>query len=62
LGKQHKPRFDDECSQFLGQSEQAKMQWLQDPNQRNADKWNNARREAIKAFQEQNKGKYASQN
>ena len=31
--KEHKPRFDDECLQFLDQSKQAKMQWLQEPNQ-----------------------------
>jgi hypothetical protein len=31
--KQHKPWFDDECSRFLDKKKQAKMQWLQDPNQ-----------------------------
>jgi hypothetical protein len=31
--KQHKPWFDDECLQFSEQRKQAKMQWLQDPNQ-----------------------------
>jgi hypothetical protein len=35
--KQHKPWFDKECSQVLGQRKQAKMQWLQDPNQSNFD-------------------------
>jgi hypothetical protein len=30
--KQHKPWFDEECSQVLGQRKQVKMQWLQDPN------------------------------
>ena len=30
--KQHKPWFDEECLQFLGQRKQAKMQWLQDTN------------------------------
>jgi hypothetical protein len=29
--KQHKPWFDEECSQFLCQRKQGKMQWLQDP-------------------------------
>jgi len=43
--KQHKPRFDDECSQFLYQRKQGKMQWLQDPNQSNVDSLNNVRRE-----------------
>jgi hypothetical protein len=27
--KQHKPWFDEQCSQFLDEREQAKMQWLQ---------------------------------
>jgi len=42
--KQHKPRFDEECSQFLDQRKQV-MQWLQDPNQSNTDNVNNVRRE-----------------
>jgi len=33
--KQHKSRFDEECSPFCDQRKQAKMQWLQDPNQSN---------------------------
>jgi hypothetical protein len=33
--KQHKPWFDEDCSQVLGQRKQAKMQWLQNPNQSN---------------------------
>jgi hypothetical protein len=33
--KQHIPWFDEECSRFLDQRKQAKMQWLQDPNQCN---------------------------
>jgi len=35
--KQHKPWFDEECSRFLDQRKQAKMQWLQDPTQSNVD-------------------------
>jgi hypothetical protein len=31
--KQHKSGFDEECSRFLDQRKQAKMQWLQDPSQ-----------------------------
>ena len=38
--KQHKPWFDEECLCFLDQSKQAKMQWLQDPNQSNVDNLN----------------------
>ena len=45
-GNQHKPWFNEKCSQFLGQRKQAKLQWLQDPNQSNADNLSNARREA----------------
>jgi hypothetical protein len=48
--KQQKPWFDEGCSQFLGQREQVKMQWLQDSNQSNLDNLNNTRREASKHF------------
>ena len=48
--KQHKPRFDEEYLGFLDQSKQAKMQWLQDPNQSTVDNLNNVRREASRHF------------
>jgi hypothetical protein len=48
--KQHKPRFDDECLGLLDQSKQAKMQWLQDPNQSSTDNLNNVRHEASRHF------------
>jgi hypothetical protein len=48
--KQHKPWFDEECSGFLDLREQAKMQWIQDPNQSNADNLNKERREASRYF------------
>jgi hypothetical protein len=48
--KQHKPWFDEECSQVLGKRKQAKMQWLQDPNQSNLDNLNNTRHEASRHF------------
>jgi hypothetical protein len=35
--KQHKPWFDEEFLSFLDQRNQAKLQWLQDPNQSNLD-------------------------
>ena len=35
---------------FLDHSKQAKMQWLQDPNQSNVDYLNNVRHEASKHF------------
>ena len=41
--KQHKPCFDEECSSFIDQRKQAKMQWLQYPNQSTVDNLNNAR-------------------
>jgi hypothetical protein len=48
--KQHKPWFDGECLKFLYQRKQAKMQWLQNPNQSNVDNLKNVRREASRHF------------
>ena len=48
--KQHKPCFDEECLGSLDQRKQAKMQWVQDPNQSNVDSLNNVRREAGRHF------------
>ena len=48
--KQHEPSFDEECLDFLDQSTQAKMQWLQDPNQSNVDNLINVRHEASRYF------------
>jgi hypothetical protein len=39
--KQHKPWFDEECLRFLYQRKQAKIQWLQNPNQNNLENLNN---------------------
>ena len=44
--KHHKQRFDEKCLDFLDQMNHAKMQWLQNSNQKNADNLNNVRREA----------------
>jgi hypothetical protein len=55
-GKQHKSWFDEECSKFLDQRKQAKMQWLQNPNQSNVDNLNNVRREASTHFRNKNEG------
>ena len=41
--KVHKPWFNKECSKFLDQTKQAKMQWLQDPSQSNVDNLNNVK-------------------
>ena len=39
-----------QCLGFLDQRRQAKKQWVQDPNQSNADNLNNVRREASRHF------------
>jgi hypothetical protein len=44
--KQYKLCFDEECSQFLDQRRQAKMQWLQNPNQNDVDNLKNVKHEA----------------
>ena len=44
--EQHKPWFDKECVDFLDQTKQAKMQWIQDPSRSNVDNLNNIRRDA----------------
>jgi hypothetical protein len=48
--KQHKPCIDEECLGFLDQRKQAKMQWVQDPSQRNVDNLNHARHERGRHF------------
>jgi hypothetical protein len=44
--KQHKPWFDEACSQFLYQMKHAKLQWLHDPNQNLVNNLNNVTHEA----------------
>jgi hypothetical protein len=53
--KQHKPWFDKECSKFLGQRKQAKMQWLHSPNKSDVDNLNNVKREASRHFRNKKK-------
>jgi hypothetical protein len=53
--KQHKPWFDADCAQFLDKRKQAKIQWLQNPNQSNGDNLNNIRREASRHFRNKKK-------
>jgi hypothetical protein len=48
--KQNKPWFDEKCLGILDQRKQAKMQWIQDPNQNNLDNMNNVRRDASRHF------------
>jgi hypothetical protein len=45
--------LDEECSNSVGQSRQAKLLWLQDTDQIDADNLNNARCETL---QEENEG------
>ena len=53
--KKHKPWFHKECSCFLDKRKQAKMEWLQDPNQSNVDNLNNVRHEASRHFRNKKK-------
>jgi hypothetical protein len=53
--KQRKPWFDEEWLQFLGQSNQAKILWLQDPNQTKLDNLNNAKFEDSRHFRNNKK-------
>jgi hypothetical protein len=48
--KKHKPWFDEGYSKLLDQRKEAKLQWLQDPNEINEDNLNNVRREANRRF------------
>jgi dsDNA-specific endonuclease/ATPase MutS2 len=54
--KQLKPWVEEECSGFLDQRKQAKMQWLQDQYESNLDNMNNIRHEASTTFQVQKEG------
>jgi hypothetical protein len=53
--KQHKPWFDEECSKFLDQRKEAKIQWLQNPNQSSVENLNYVRREASRHFRNKEK-------
>ena len=48
--KQHKSWFDEECLRIFDQRKQAKMHWLQDPNQSNVGNLNIVRCEARRHF------------
>jgi hypothetical protein len=54
--KLHKPWFDEECSKFLDQRKQAKLQWLQDSYQSNVDNLNDVRHEVSRHFRNNKKG------
>jgi hypothetical protein len=53
--QQHKPRFDEECFRFSDQRKQAKMQWIQGPNESNVDNLNYVRRETSRNFRNKKK-------
>ncbi len=53
--KQHKPWFDEEFLHFLDERKQAKLQWVQDPSQRNVDNLNNVRHESSRHFRNKKK-------
>jgi CRISPR/Cas system-associated protein Csx1 len=46
----HKPWSDEGCSKLLGQRKQAKLQWLQDPNEINRDNLSIVRCEGSRHF------------
>jgi len=39
--KQNQPWFDEKCLGFFDQRKRAKIQWIQDPSQKNVDNLNN---------------------
>jgi glycosidase len=53
--KQHKPLFDEECLGIFDQRKQAKMQWIQYPNQSNLHNMNNGKRDASRYFKNKTK-------
>jgi hypothetical protein len=54
--KQCKPWSDTECVEFLEKRKQAKIKWLQNPNQNNGDNPHNVRCEASRHFRNKKKG------
>jgi hypothetical protein len=60
--KHNKPWFDDECSKLIDQQKQAKLQWLQNPNQTNGDNLQNLRCETSRIFRNKKKEIFERQN
>jgi hypothetical protein len=48
--KHNKPWFDDKCSKLIDQRKQAKLQWLQNPNQTSRDNPQNVRHETSRIY------------
>jgi hypothetical protein len=55
--KKHKEWFNEGCSELLDQRKQAKLQWLQDQSEINADNLNKTEREASRYSYFRNKKK-----
>jgi len=53
--KQHKPWFDEECSQFLDQRRQVKIQRLWDPNHSNIESLNSVNHKASRHLRNKKK-------
>jgi hypothetical protein len=53
--KQHKPWFDEGCSQLLDKRKHAKLQWLRDPHKMNGHNLNSVRCEASRYFRNTSK-------
>ena len=48
----NKPWFDQECSELANKRKQAKLIWLQNPNDQTAEDFRNVRRDTCKMFKE----------
>ena len=46
----NKHRFDQECSELANKRKQAKLLWLQNPNDQTADDFSNVRRDTRRTF------------
>jgi hypothetical protein len=60
--KTHKSWFDERCSKLLDQRQHAKLQWLNNPSQKNRDNLNRIGREASRHFRNKNEGIRERQN
>jgi hypothetical protein len=49
------PWFDEKCLGILDERKQAKIQWIQEPNQSNVDNLNNVRHDANRHFRNKKK-------
>jgi hypothetical protein len=54
--KKHKTRFNEGCLKLLDHRKQAKLQWLQHPNEIDEDNLNNTRLETSKHYRNKKEG------